>query len=118
MNQSDALGGIPQLGYFVLDVLRWVEQMPSILNVLNNTGAVGWREFWDRDFTRDEVREVLEFLAERGLVTPYTDSGGVPTLVPVDIMQAKCMDDEDLWWRLEESGLEAWESWEDYPTSD
>ncbi len=108
---------LPLLGYFILDVLRYdIEQMPTVLNLLNGTGSVGWREFWNRDFERGEVREMLEYLAERGLVVPYADANE-PELVPLTIERARQMSDEYLWWLLDVCGKEAWDKWEGYPTS-
>jgi len=108
---------LPLLGYFILDVLRYdIEQIPSVLTLLNDTGSIGWREFWDRDFERGEVREMLEYLTERGLVVPYADVDE-PELVPVPVERARQMEDEDLWWLLDERGKEAWDKWEDYPVS-
>ncbi len=118
MTGGNAVGGdLPLLGYFILDVLRYdIEQIPSVLSLLNDTGSVGWREFWDRDFERGEVREMLEYLAERGLVVPYADVGG-SELVPMPIERARQMRDEELWWLLDERGKEAWAKWENYPVS-
>jgi hypothetical protein len=65
---------LPQLGYFVLDVLQYdIEQMDSILSMLNATSDVGWRDLSDRDCTAPEVREVLDHLAGGGPVIPYAD---------------------------------------------
>ena len=116
--QPRALPEIPPLGRFVLDALRYdTEQMPSVLNLLNDGGEVGWREHWDRDFGRDEVRETLEYLAEHGLVAPYSFDPQEEKLVPIDPERAKDMNDEELWWLLDESGKQALGKWDGRPTA-
>ncbi len=116
--QPRALLQVSQLGYFVLDVLQYdMEQTPSVLNLLNDRGNVGWREFWDRDFERDEVRETLEYLAEHGLVAPYSYDPKEEELVPIDPERARHMNDEELWWLLDGSGKEAIEKWDGRPTA-
>lgn len=58
------------LPMFVLDVLRHdvIENVPSIVEMLNNDGCVGWRDQWDRDFTGEDVRSVLGPLVREGLL--------------------------------------------------
>ena len=104
-------GRVPQLGYFVLDVLQYdIEQMDSILSMLNARSDMGWRDLSDRDYTTPEVREVLEHLAGGGLVIPYADLGG-EQLLPVDKERAKRMSDKDLWWLLSVEGEKKLDGW-------
>src|SRR5437899_12546210 len=81
-----------QLPMFILDVLRHddVEQLPSILKMMNNAGCIGWRGCWPRDFTREEVIPALESLIRLGRVRAFTEGpgeellpqkGGEPNLV-------------------------------------
>jgi len=104
----------PQLGYFVLDVLQYdIEQMSSILGMLNATSDMGWRDSTERDFSAPEVREVLHYLAAGGLVIPYADDLGAEQLVPIDRESAKRMSDEELWWLLSAEGEKALDEWWD-----
>ena len=113
--QSGGAGAarFPQLGYFVLDVLQYdIEQMSSILGMLNATSDMGWRDSTERDFSAPEVREVLHYLAGGGLVIPYADLGG-EQLVPIEKVSAKRRSDEDLWWLLSAEGEKVLNEWWD-----
>lgn len=97
---------------FVLDVLKYdIEQIESILNLLNDDTGIGYRPFWGRPFETAEVTKWLAELADSALVEICHERDGY--LVPVD-------DNPDLnentvgdyWFRLMRRGEEALERWD------
>lgn len=109
----------PLLQMFILDVLRHdIECCASILNLLNDdSGTVGWREFWPRDFTLADIMPALESLIVKGWVIPYK----------FDPAQRELEEDpdegrgfrerpDDYWFLLSEQGRRRWEQWDDFPT--
>jgi hypothetical protein len=103
------------LGMFIVDVLRHddLEPLSSILNLLNNDGCIGWRQFWTRSFRRDEVLIALTDLIEDGLVVVFQESSKCDKLVQV------CWDDVDMrheeestWFSLTAAGQTAWMQWQ------
>jgi hypothetical protein len=98
---------------FIIDVLRHdIEDIEPILKMLNDTGCIGWRQFWPHDFERDEILQALSRLVKAGMVSPLHYDGQQRALVNVessfDIMQ----DREDLWFKLDAPGLAQWDKWE------
>ncbi|MFN7811240.1 MAG: hypothetical protein ACK5SI_01085 [Planctomycetia bacterium] len=107
-----------QLPMFILDVLQHdvAEQVSSILRLLNNDGCIGWREFWPRDFSEEEVVEALGRLVEEGRVIVFRESAENGELVPTSVRELP-MDVNSQWYGRSMSGEEAWDSWEP-PTSE
>ena len=104
-----------QLGMFVLDVLQHdvAEQVDSILCLLNNTGCIGWREFWSHDFTIDEVLGVLQGLLRDGLVELLREDPTRGELVAVNYNEVSIEGDlEVLWFGRTNRGCETWDAWE------
>jgi len=97
---------------FVLDVLKYdIEQIGSILNLLNDDTCIGWRPFWGRPFTTAETTKWLAELADQGLVEVCHERGGY--LVPVD--DNPVLDENTVgayWFRLMTRGEEALERWD------
>lgn len=104
-----------QIRMFILDVLRHdvIEQVPSILKLLNNDGGIGWREFWPHDFTVDEVVPALEGLVRAGYVRALREQGSGDQLVPVCSLELDIGRDQDtLWFELTDEGRRVWGQWE------
>ena len=105
---------------FVRDVLRHdvIEQLSSILNLINNDGGVGWRDQWPRDFESQEVIRALRRLVALGdvvVVRVRTDRGGYdddldadPETFPID---------ENTWFHLTPRGWASLEQWTPPPDS-
>ena len=97
---------------FVVDVLRYdIEQVPSIAKLLNNTGSVGWRKFWARDFTDREVVAALEELVTEGLVDVLVYEPQRKELVRMTATPDFRGSLEEYWFCLNGSGRKKWEEW-------
>jgi hypothetical protein len=109
---SRGSGNSSLLSMFILDVLRHdIEAVPSIVNLLNNRGSIGWRNFWAHDFTEKEVTWALENLLQRGLVKPLRYDEILKELVAVQEVESIRGNIDSLWFMLTERGLQAWERW-------
>jgi hypothetical protein len=104
-----------ELPMCVLDVLRHdvIEDMHGILNLINNDGCIGWREFWPHDFTEAEVLEALRELDAEGFVQTLRESekhgGGFVALAR---QSAELRDNAPgLWFHLTPAGRRRWETW-------
>lgn len=97
---------------FVLDVLKYdIEQIGSILNLLNDDTCIGWRPFRDRPFDAAEVTKWLVELADQGLVEVCHERGGY--LVPVE--DTSVLNEYTVsayWFRLMTRGEKALERWD------
>ncbi len=103
-----------QLKMFILDVLRHdvVEQIPSILNLLNDDGGVGWRDCWPSDFVADEIVPALERLVREGLVRVLREQESGNDLLPVNLQQLDVKRDQgSLWFELTDAGRKVWDQW-------
>lgn len=104
------------LPMFILDVLRHdVEQVPSVLRLLNNRGSIGWREDWPRDFVEADVLPALKDLVDQGLVQPLKYSHLSQALEPIRDPADVQRDAASLWFVLMKRGWQAWEDWEPPP---
>jgi hypothetical protein len=69
---------------FVLDALaNDIEDLDSIVRMLNSETALGWLSEWGRSFRREEVVEALSRLIVRGFVTVlilHSDRSGLQKL--------------------------------------
>jgi hypothetical protein len=105
-------GNSSLLAMFILDVLRYdIEAVPSIVNLLNNRGSIGWRNFWAHDFTEKEVTSALDTLLQRGLVKPLRYDETLKELVVVQEVESIRGNIDSLWFMLTERGRQAWEKW-------
>ena len=107
---------------FILDVLRYdIEQISSVVSLLNNDGCVGWRSVCGRTFGRQEVVAVMPDLVCDGLVDVYFYSSEQKCLVPHDPANEVPSDfaeiEDQYWYLLTEKGKELWADWEP-PTFD
>jgi hypothetical protein len=99
------------LTMFVLDVLRHdIENLESVLRLLNSATSIGWRAFWPHDFTVDEVVPVLNRLLDEGLIRQLAEERGVLVLreqaVPI------VAGTERIWFQITDDALQIWERWE------
>lgn len=104
------------LEMFVVDVLRYdIEQISSIVNLLNNTGCIGWRDQWPADFQSDEIVSVIPSLVGKGYVDVYVYSKSQNALVPAceaGFMPEGFAGNENAYWfLLTKKGMAAWELW-------
>lgn len=100
-----------QLRMFILDALRHddIENLDSILKLLNNPGCIGWRVFWPGDFVVGEVVPQLRALATEGKVQSLRETGRGDELEP--IAPDQIVTDERIWFALTDVGREAWDAW-------
>ena len=104
-----------RLRMFVLDVLQHdvAEQIDSILRLLNNTGCIGWREFWSHDFTSEEVLKAIQELLRDGLVELLREDTLRGELVSVSPSEVNIERDvATLWFGRTDRGRERWNAWE------
>lgn len=99
---------------FVLDVLRHdvIENATSIVQMLNDDGCIGWRDHWDRDFTKQDVLSVLGPLVEAGLVRGLRESAERGGLIEINSTD---LSGDDVWFELTAAGRKAWDAWEPPP---
>ncbi len=100
------------LRMFVVDVLRYdIENVASILRLLNSRSCIGWRQFRDRDFTSDEVTSALRDLAHAKMVLVLSEDQQSATLVRDPNLENFDSRINSLWFRLTKKGKEVWERW-------
>ena len=114
MNRTDS--GLPikrALSMFILDVMRHddAENISSIVNMLNDdSGSIGWREFWLHDFTREEVLWAMNELIAQKFVQPLRE--GTARMERVDARTVNLQKkSDDLWFALTKAGRQAWQKW-------
>jgi len=101
-----------RIDMFVIDVLRHdIEDIEAILRMLNSRSALGWRNFWPRDFCRQEVLDALGRLLSTGLVSPLRYDHTRRELVDID-GPVEAVDASELWFKLEPSAIQQWEQWD------
>jgi hypothetical protein len=100
-----------QLRMFILDVLRHddIENLSSVLELLNNPGCIGWRVFWPDDFTANEVVPELRGLGSEGCVQAMQETGQGDELVPIPPEEITA--DDRIWFGLTDAGRKAWDAW-------
>lgn len=107
---------------FVLDVLKYdIEQISSIVNLMNNAGCIGWRECWPADFSKEDVIPVLGELVQDGYLDLYDYSEPEKRLVPAGDVGYLPGDfsgnEEKFWYLLTNKGRKLLDIW-DPPVSD
>ena len=103
-----------QLRMFILDVLRHdvIEQVPSIIKMLNDDGGIGWRDCWPHDFSEREVLPELELLVRSGHVQVLLEQESGNEVVPIPISEADVGHNWScLWFGLTPSGRDLWNNW-------
>ncbi len=105
--------GRPLIEMFILDVLRHdIEDVFSIVKMLNNTGSIGWRKFWPHDFTVKEVVTAVNALIRDGLVCQLVYDTECASAVSADSAIEIITGSEEVWHELTEIGRQIWEQWE------
>lgn len=102
------------LPMFILDVLRHdvIEQVSSIVKMLNNDGCIGWRDCWPHDFTVSDVVPVLERLTHEGYIEALREDDSGNEVVPVPLDELDVERDKDvLWFSLTATGRKRWNEW-------
>jgi hypothetical protein len=122
---NDNMGHRPtsldDLRMFILDVLRHdqIEQVPSILNMLNNDGCIGWRDCWPHDFTAEEVIPALERLISEGSIEALREDKSGNEVIPVPVENPDVQQEVDtMWFALTPKGRARWNEWKppkEYP---
>jgi hypothetical protein len=80
---------------------------------LNNPGCVGWRAFWGRDFTREEVVAALGELVGQEWVEARRESDQNDELAAVESGNLDIgRDQARLWFGLTDQGRRAWHAWQ------
>jgi hypothetical protein len=100
---------------FILDVLRHdvIEQVTSILKLLNSDGGIGWRDLWPHDFTPSEVIPALVELVSAGYIRALREHETSDQLVEIRLSELDISRDQDiLWFGLTDEGYRAWDRWE------
>lgn len=112
-NANAEKAGRPLIEMFVLDVLRHdIEDVTSIVKMLNNTGSIGWRKFWPHDFTMKEVVVAVNALARDGLVRQLVYDADYASAVPTEPAVELVTGSEEMWYEPTEAGQSAWDQWE------
>jgi hypothetical protein len=95
----------------VADVLKYdIEQIGSVMSLINSDGCVGWRALRGRPFDRQEVTHWLHELVHRGWVEACEEKDGF--LTPADPPFRIVEDVEHYWFRLTGQGLSQLDSWD------
>lgn len=96
----------------VLDVIcDDIENIDSILRMLNHPYKESWRHARGRPFDGVEVRAALEHLVGQDLVTPCIENPSTGALEPIPAEAVCGMDWDAAWFVIEPSGREAVERW-------
>lgn len=115
---SDMPPASASLPMFIIDVLRYdVEQVSSIVTLLNAGGGIGWRDLWPRDFTVSDVAPALNELLRQGFIRTFQSNETGEELIPADDVGDIRLNIDALWFELTKSGWEAWEEWDPPGTS-
>ncbi len=103
---------------FIVDVLRHdIEQVSSITKILNDSGCIGWREFWPHDFAIEEVVSSLNRLMRRSFVQQLIYDREKGVLIPTSTINDIVSSEEEYWFELTAHGNAAWEKWKPPTTS-
>jgi hypothetical protein len=96
----------------VIDVLRYdIENVASIVKLLNNKESIGWRQLSDRDFTGEDVVAALEELVEREMVLVLKEDRSTSELRKTRQLKSGHEGVHALWFELRPEGRKAWNSW-------
>jgi hypothetical protein len=106
-----------RLQMFILDVLKYdIENVESILKLLNDRDGIGWRFAWPHDFDKQEVVCGLQNLLRMELIQALTFDDSDEALIEAKDKGAGLPENpEAYWFALTEIGRHALASWTDYP---
>ena len=89
-----------------------IENVDSIVRMLNHEYDSSWRTARGRAFTGEEVRSALERLMSTGQVTPCCEQPPLDGCRPIPPDQVgTAFPWEDVWFHLEQSGRDAVRKW-------
>ncbi len=104
------------LDYFVLDTLaNDLEDLPSILRILNSPTELGWRDQHLAPFVRDEVVPSLIGAVRRGHVEACVYDGEQRSLVSAGTGVMPSGDLTEVWFRLTTRGKVVLDTWDPPP---
>lgn len=104
------------LDYFVLDTLaNDIEDLDSILRLLNSPTELGWRDQHPEPFEREEILPSLVRSIRRGLIEACAYSDEERALVGAGMKVVPDGDFDSLWFRLTPQGRMVLDSWEPPP---
>lgn len=91
-----------------------IENIDSILRMLNNASDSSWRAARGQEFTAEEVIAAIRELLTAGMITPCAETPPSGECMPVPTEQVgSIFAIESLWFHLEESGRDAMREWWD-----
>ncbi len=97
---------------FIVDVLRHdIEQVSSIIKLLNDRECIGWREFWPHDFSIEEAVYSLNRLMNRSYVRQLIYDQENKVLIPAVTTNEIVTGEEEYWFELTDLGKAAWKEW-------
>jgi hypothetical protein len=99
----------PELKMFIIDVLQHdeIEQLTSIINMLNDNGCIGWRKFWPSGFNKKEVIETLKFMLQHEWVEVLDED----CQIKVGKWNLESVNWESVWFKCTTKGKQEWDSW-------
>jgi hypothetical protein len=102
----------------VVDVLRHdIENVSSTVNLLNNRGSIGWREFSRRDFSEADGIGALKELVKLEMVRVLKEDERTHQLSPWHKIDVDDRDIQSLWFELTRKARQTWDRWTP-PTGD
>jgi hypothetical protein len=91
-----------------------IENIDSILRMLNNDCESSWRAVRGQEFSAQEVVAAIRELLTAGMITPCAEAPSSGDCTPVRIEQVGTeFAIESLWFHLEQSGRDAVREWWD-----
>jgi hypothetical protein len=101
---------------YVLDALaNDIEDLESILRMLNSDTVLGWTQEWGRSFTRGDVVEGLSRLIKRDLVEVLVFSNDGKSLMELGRGTLPPGDYDDVYFALTEKGRFVHSNWDSDP---
>jgi hypothetical protein len=105
-----------ELDYYVLDVLaNDIEDLESVLRLLNSPSELGWRDQHPTPFSREEVVPSLIRSIKRGLVEACVYSEATRQLEAAGPSVVPTVDFDAIWFRLTSKGRIVLDSWDPPP---
>jgi hypothetical protein len=102
------------LSMFVLDVLRHddLENIASIINMLNDKEDIGWRKYWPHDFLQEEVLPAIAQEIQQGNIEPCKRQSIDGPVVAVTKEAFFASTGATEWWyHLTSKGYSRWQHW-------
>ena len=104
----------PDIRMCVADVMQddEIENIDSVLRMLNNASESSWRIARGQDFEAEEVRFAIRELLNAGMVTACAETPPWGDLMRVALERVDIeLPIDSLWFRLEYSGRQAVQEW-------